>query len=419
MSKRFVGLTKEERISFGDLILALVFKYSEEGDKYFDSSLNDDSKSLPHIQDEIFQDEVWKNKKTKDESEYFESLNKSPKQIKKMLDEYMIGQSEAKKILSVAFFNHVRRIKAMEIAEHENKECNIKKSNALILGPTGTGKTYLVETLSKVYDLPVYCADASTITQAGFVGKNAHEVIEQLWLKSGKDIKKTERGIVFLDEIDKLATTKEGKQNSMAEGAQQSLLKMIEGSEVEIEIGPDKSKKLTINTKNILFVLAGAFVGLVGENTNKESKEIGFVTSETIKNDPKMKKIMPNDLVKYGIIPELIGRISMIAQMHLLDKEDLEKILKNTKNNIVDQYKELYTHDNIELKVDKKVYPQIAEKALALKIGARSLKSIVDYLMVDKIYDIELEGDQKTSEIILNEKYVKNQLNSYNKIEND
>lgn len=425
-AKRFSGLDKEERRAFEKLIIALAFKYSEESETYEDkkrkekrNNLSNDGNSLK----ESLKDLVGATKKLAEQKEgksvinMEEAYNKSPKYIKSILDQYIIGQDEAKRILAVAFFNHVRRINAFDIAQSLGKEKDfaINKSNAIILGPTGTGKTYLIEILAKIFNLPFCSADASTITQAGFVGKSAHEVIEQLYLQSGKDIKKTERGIVFLDEIDKLATTKEGKQNSMVEGAQQSLLKMVEGTDVEIDSGgPDKSKKIMINTRNILFVFAGAFVGLIGDN---KKKHISIIEeNQNLNTDNSIKKVVPDDLVKYGIIPELIGRVSLIAQMHPLSKDHLISILQNSKNNVIEQYSNMFEHDKIKINFDEGSYESIAEKAVELKTGARSLRSIIDYLMVDKIYDIETEGENKTTDLSITTEYVKEKLKNFNKV---
>ncbi|MCK5867728.1 MAG: AAA family ATPase [Mycoplasmataceae bacterium] len=414
MTKRFVGLTKPEREYYADLLLALTFKYSSECEDNqvdnFSGEVDDEallSEAYSDLLGTINNINDRKKQIQKPSPAFVEALKKSPKDIKKYLDHYLVGQEEAKRILSVTFFNHARRINAFNVSENDGKTIQINKSNAIILGPTGTGKTYLIDLLAKFYDIACHSADASTITQAGFQGKSAHDVIEQLFMKSGQDIKKTENGVIFLDEIDKLATTKEGKQNSMAEGAQQSLLKMIEGTEVEIETA--NKTRVVIDTKNILFVMAGAFVGLIGDEA--ETKTIGF--NKQYVDDIKNKKIMPVDLVDYGMIPELVGRISMIAQMHKLKQKHLVKILKNTKNNVIDQYIQLFSFDNISIDFDEDVYEEIAAKALELKTGARSLKSIVDYLMVEKVYDIDLEH---TAAIEIDKEYVTKKLGDYNKL---
>lgn len=411
--KRFSGLSKEEREEFQRLIIALAFKYSEQKDDMIDDILKDQS---------LHEEQKRKEQREALAADPNNILNKSPRQIKSSIDEYMIGQEEAKKILSVAFFNHIRRINAHDIAKdmgNEDRSEEIAKTSVIIAGPTGTGKSYLVEQLSKLFDIPVYIGDASTITQAGFIGKNAQDFVEQLYLKAGKDKEATERGIIFIDEIDKIAKTKEGKQNSMAEGAQQSLLKIIEGTEVMIESSePGDRSKIVIDTSNIMFVFAGAFVGLLGE-VGSGKQTIGFM-SEEVKSDKHVEegvRLMPSDFIKYGIIPEMMGRISMIARMNSLTEENLVEILKNTKNNIVAQYRNMLKSDDIELEFPEETYNMIAKKAIDMKTGARSLKSIVDYLMVDKIFDIETHGENRTTKIVVEEDYVEEKLKNFNKDE--
>jgi len=412
--KRFSGLAKEEREKFQQLLLALAFKYSQQADDMIDDIMRD-------------QLEKEKEKKQMERKELLADpdnfLNKSPRQIKEAIDEYMIGQEEAKKILAVAFFNHIRRINAHDIAKEmdETKDLGIAKTSVIVAGPTGTGKSYLVEQLGKLFDIPVYVGDASAVTQAGFIGKNAGDFVEQLYMKSGKNKEATERGIIFIDEIDKIAKSKEGKQNSMAEGAQQSLLKIIEGTEVMIESSePGDRSKMVIDTSNIMFVFAGAFVGLVGED-GRGKKTIGFMNEE-VKSETHVEesqRLMPVDFIKYGIIPEFMGRVSMIARMQQLTEQDLVDILTKTRNNIIDQYRNMLSSDQIKLVFPEETYRMIASKAMELNTGARSLKSIVDHLMVDKIFEIETMGENKTEEIVVEVEYVEKKLKNFNKLQEE
>jgi len=417
-SKKFTGLNKDEREFFSNMILALSFKYSKQADEY-----GQEVDPYGELDVNTLLDTILKrlNGEGDVDANISESLNLTPRQIKERVDEYIVGQDEAKKSLSVVFFNHLRRISAYDnaVALGTDKNFSVGKSSAIMVGPTGTGKTYIVEQMAKIFDLPVYIADATTITQSGFVGKSATDLIENLFVASGKDQKKTERGIIFLDEIDKLASNKSGKQNSMLESSQQSLLKLIEGCDVEVDTGEKGhgAPKVTINTKNILFILGGAFVGMI--DTKEQVKKIGYI-DEPIEDSgfvSNNERVMPKHLIKYGLIPELVGRITLITKLHHLDEEHLIKILKETKNNAIEQYRNMFFADNIDVVFPEETYQEIAKVAVTLNTGARSLRSIIDYLMVDKIYEIELEGENATKEIIVDVDYTSEKLENYKTVE--
>lgn len=414
--QRFVGLNKTEREDFKDLLLAVCFKYSKQIEDYAREIDPNGEQDIDNFLANVLS--MVKGEPTRNQTAMIDAMSRTPKQIKSMVDEYLVGQEEAKKSLAVVYFNHIRRITAYETAEALGieKDFSLGKSSAIMVGPTGTGKTYLIEQLSKYFDLPVYIGDASTITQAGFVGKSATDFIESLYIAAGKDKKRTENGVIFIDEIDKLSTNKSGKQNSMVESAQQSLLKLIEGCDVEIdgEKGPTgMGSKITINTKNILFVFAGAFVGMI--DSNEKSSPIGYLDIDD-KDSGKVKdnsRVMPKDLIEHGMIPELVGRISMITKLHHLDEDHLIDILKTTKNNAIEQYQNMFSVDGIKVTFTEDTYKEIAKTAVTLKTGARSLRSIIDFLMVDKIYDIELTGDNPTKEIVIDVEYTKDKLENY------
>ncbi len=416
--KKFTGLDKNERDFFGNQLLALIFKYSKQADDYSQEVDPYGELDVNELLDTILK---RLNGEGLIDSALIESLSLTPKQIKSNVDEYIVGQDEAKKALSVVFFNHLRRISAYDAAVSlgTEKDFSLGKSSAIMVGPTGTGKTYIVEQISKIFDLPVYIADATTITQSGFVGKSATDLIEHLFIASGKDANKTERGIIFIDEIDKLASNKSGKQNSMLESSQQSLLKLIEGCDVEVDTGEKGHgvPKVTINTKNILFILGGAFVGMID---NKETtKTISYIDTpiEDTGFVKQNERVMPKHLIKYGLIPELVGRISLITKLHHLNESHLIQILKESKNNAIEQYRNMFFSDNIDVVFPEETYAEIAKVAVSLKTGARSLRSIIDFLMVDKIYDIELDGEDATKEIIVDLEYTKDKLENYTSVE--
>ena len=321
----------------------------------------------------------------------------SPKEIKNILDSYVIGQEEAKRTLSVAVYNHYKRI-----ANNKEKEddVEIQKSNVLLLGPTGCGKTLLASTLAKILKVPFAIADATTLTEAGYVGEDVENILLKLIQAADGDIEKAEKGIVYIDEIDKITRKSENPsitRDVSGEGVQQALLKIIEGTIASVP--PQGGRKhphqelLQINTENILFICGGAFEGLekiIKDRTGK--KAIGFGT--TIQSEKEInkyeifKELLPQDLLKFGLIPEFIGRLPIIATLRDLDRDALVKILVEPKNSLVKQYKKLFEYDNVELEFEKEALESIVDKAIERKTGARGLRSIIEETMTDIMFEI-------------------------------
>ena len=342
------------------------------------------------------------------ESEYYEDdeatytlagLEKipSPKEIKEILDQYVIGQDEAKKTLSVAVYNHYKRI-ANE--EENDDDVEIQKSNVLLLGPTGCGKTLLASTLAKILNVPFAIADATTLTEAGYVGEDVENILLKLIQAADGDIEKAEKGIIYIDEIDKITRKSENPsitRDVSGEGVQQALLKIVEGTIASVP--PQGGRKhpqqelLQIDTSNILFICGGAFEGL--ENIIKDrigKKSMGFGADIPSKKDVDKYKvfeeILPQDLLKFGIIPEFIGRLPIIATLKELDKEALIKITTEPKNALVKQYKKLLQMDDVELEFEHEALEAIVDKAIERKTGARGLRSIIEDIMRDIMFDI-------------------------------
>jgi len=323
----------------------------------------------------------------------------SPKEIKEILDEYVIGQEEAKKILAVAVYNHYKRINHEENMKQKD-DVEIQKSNILLLGPTGCGKTLLASTLAKILNVPFAIADATTLTEAGYVGEDVENILLKLIQAADGDIAKAERGIVYIDEIDKITRKSENPsitRDVSGEGVQQALLKIIEGTVASVP--PQGGRKhphqemLQIDTSNILFICGGAFEGL--ENIIKDrtgKKSIGFGSKiESSKEVSKYKvfeQLLPQDLLKFGLIPEFIGRLPVIATLKELDKEALAKILVEPKNSLVKQYKKLFEIDGVELVIENDAISAIVDKAIERKTGARGLRSIIEEIMTDIMFEI-------------------------------
>ncbi len=335
-----------------------------------------------------------------------------PHEIKAKLDEYVVGQDYAKKVMSVAVYNHYKRV-----ANDPEDEIEIEKSNMLMIGPTGSGKTYLVKTLARLLDVPLAITDATSLTEAGYIGDDIESVVSKLLSAADNDVEKAECGIIFIDEIDKLAKKKNANQRDVSgESVQQGMLKLLEGAEVEVPVGASSKNAMvpmtTIDTKNILFICGGAFPDLdniVKERLNKTSS-MGFTGELKDKYDKDkdiLMKTTTEDLKKFGMIPEFIGRLPILFSTQSLDEDMLVRILKEPKNAILKQYQKLLALDEVKLTFTDGALHAIARKAMKRELGARALRAIIEEFMLDIMY--EIPKDENIGAVEITEEYIDNQ----------
>ena len=349
-------------------------------------------------------------KKKKQEKPVLDLKNiPAPHKIKETLDQYVIGQEKAKKVMSVAVYNHYKRV-----ATDTMDEIEIEKSNMLMIGPTGCGKTYLVKTLAKLLDVPLAIADATSLTEAGYIGDDIESVVSKLLAAADNDVERAEHGIIFIDEIDKIAKKKNTTSRDVSgESVQQGMLKLLEGADVEVPVGANSKNAMvpltTINTRNILFICGGAFPDLEEIIKQRLSKQtsIGFNAQLKDSMDEEkdiLKKVTVEDIKKFGMIPEFVGRLPIICPMDSLTKESYIKILKEPKNAILKQYQKLLALDEVKLNFEDSALEAIAEKAMERDTGARALRAIIEEFMLDIMY--EIPKDDNIGEVTITGDYI-------------
>ena len=362
---------------------------------------------------ENMQPRQQKIKKKKEKPKEFHQLDikkiPAPHKIKARLDDYVVGQEYAKKAMSVAVYNHYKRVAAGTADDIE-----IEKSNMLMIGPTGSGKTYLVKTLARLLDVPLAITDATSLTEAGYIGDDIESVVSKLLAAADNDVEKAEQGIIFIDEIDKIAKKQNSNQRDVSgESVQQGMLKLLEGSDVEVPVGANSKNAMvpltTVNTKNILFICAGAFPdleGIIRERLQKKTS-MGFNAElkDKYENDKDiLSKVTVEDLRKFGMIPEFLGRLPIIFTLKGLDKDMLVKILKEPKNAILKQYQKLLALDEVKLDFNDDALEAIAEKAMKKDTGARALRAIIEEFMLDIMY--EIPKDDSIGEVVITREYI-------------